>query len=481
VNKILLKTSFEVIILNFKVMRPTVSDTAGILKLSSKIWDGDDYIPYVIEKWFNTTDPLLVVKDMDNDRICAINHATIYGEDAYLEGLRVDPDYTGKGLGKLMMVEMMKEVMKTGANRLFSLMFSESKESMHIAEKYFFDRKNAFYFFEKKISETSVDIKDLKVTVRPIFPEEIARRKSEFSEFLFSAGDYAIDCWTLYPSVDCLENKYIFECDEGKIIAGVHEHERGNFSICLMTEPGDWMAEVLPVVEEYARYFDCGHIQTTFPCSLDKWSDRLLNLGFGTFFGGELPVEESVVFAYELNRPKLDRVIIPGQMEKRDVPENFYRCSKRCKYGFPQVIESYPVKDSQPFPTTFYMICPHLKYHLAQLEESGVIGELDHLKDGEAYKNVNEEYAEQRKSRIYLSNKNGEAFIKKYKSALEVGIGGIRGHKGLKCLHLHAATYLAKFNDPAGRAAMEMLKKKGIDESCEDMNCFRFFENKMKR
>jgi GNAT superfamily N-acetyltransferase len=466
--------------MNFKVIRPTVADIEGILKLSSKIWDGDDYIPYILDKWLNTTDPLLIVKDMDNNRVCAINHATIYGKDAYLEGLRVDPEYTGKGLGKLMMAEIMRAVMETGASRLFSLIFSESLESMHIAEKYCFDRKNAFYFFEKKISEKEQEISDSKVTVRPIFPEEIQRRKNEFSRYLFAAGDYAVDCWTLYPSLDCLENKFIFECDEGKLIAGVHEHERENFSICLMTEPGDWMNEVLPLVEEYARHFDCDYIQTTIPCSLNNWTGRLMNQGFLTLFDGEVPMEKSVVYVYELNRSKMDRLVIPGQMEKKEVPENFYRCSKRCKYGFPQVIESYPVKDTSPFPTTFYMICPHLKYHLAQLEESGHISELDPLKDSSEYIKVNEEYAEHRKSRIYLSDKSGEQFIKKYHSALEVGIGGIRDQKGLKCLHLHSATYLAKYTDPAGREALNLLEQKGISLDCEDMNCFKYFKNKIE-
>jgi len=464
--------------MNFKVMKPSVSDIEGILKLSSKIWDGDDYIPYILDKWMNTTDPLLIVKDMDNNKVCAVNHATIYGKDAYLEGLRVDPEYTGKGLGKLMMIEIMKAVMFTGATRLFSLIFSESGESMHIAEKYCFDRKNAFYFFEKRIADTVSEVDESKVKVRPIFPEEIARRKNEFSKFLFAAGDYAIDCWTLYPSLDCLENKFLFECDEGKLIAGVHEHERENFSICLMTEPGDWMADVLPMVEQYAKGYDCEYLQTTIPCSLNNWNSRLLNQGFTTLFDGEVPMEKSVVYVYEYNRSKMDRTVIPGQMEKKEVPENFYRCSKRCKYGFPQVIESYPVKDSNPFPTTFYMICPHLKYHLAQMEESGQISELDPLKDTDEYAKVNVEYAEHRKSRIYLSDRNGEEFIRNYAQALEAGIGGIRDQKGLKCLHLHSATYLAKYTDPAGRESLERLEKKGISMNCGDMNCFRFIREK---
>jgi hypothetical protein len=464
--------------MGFSVERPTYKDKPGIIELCSQIWDGHDYIPYLLDRWLNITDPFLIVRDMENDKICAIDHATIFNDVAYGEALRVHVDYRGKGLAKLITKEIMREVLKRGVKAYMALIFSQTKDSIHLSKKAFFEEVNGYYLLEKvlKKSAKSPSLNE-NVNVRPIFPEEISRYQNEFNQLLFASNNAIVDAWTYYPSTEYLTDKFLFECDEGKLIAGVHEHEKELFSICLYTQPGEWLEKILPYLEQYAKHYGCESINVAVPFLRKNWTQNFLNTGFTTLWESEeLTLEESSAYLYSLNWANMDRVVLPKQMKKKSVPTNYYRCASRCKYGFPQVIESFPLKSGEPFPTSYYIVCPHLKYHLSKLEESGVITSLDETKNTKAYHQVDAYYSKERKDRLNHSLLNYQEIEKRFSNALELGIGGIKDQKGIKCLHLHVATYLAKLQDPVGLKVMELLRDKGIAIHCEDMDCFEHFE-----
>lgn len=464
--------------MSFIVERPVFEDKQGIIELCSQIWDGNDYIPYLLDKWLNINDPFLIVRDTDNGKICAIDHATIFNDIAYGEGLRVHVDYRGKGLAKLITKEIMREVLKRGVREYMALIFSQTKDSIHLSKKAFFEEINSYYLLEK-VLKNDPNPPTLKedVKIRPIFPEEISRYHLEFNPLLFATNNAIVDAWTYYPSTEYLTDKFLFECDEGKLIAGLHEHEKELFSVCLYTPPGKWLEKMLPYLEQYANHFGCEAISVAVPFLRKNWIQVFLNAGFTTLWESEeLSLEESSANLYSLNWAKMDHVILPKQMEKKSLPTNYYRCASRCKYGFTQVIESFPLKNGEPFPTSYYLVCPHLKYHLSILEESGVITSLDEMKNTKAYQQVDAYYAKERKERLKHSLFNYEKIEKRFSDALELGIGGIKDQKGIKCLHLHVATYLAKLNDPVGLKTTELLSDKGIAIHCKNMDCFKHFE-----
>ncbi len=464
--------------MSYRVERPTYKDKSGIIELCSQIWEGYDYIPYLLDRWLNITDPFLIVRDLENDKICAIDHATIFNGVAYGEGLRVHVDYRGQGLAKLVTKEIMREVLKRGVKSYMALIFSQTKDSIYLSKKAFFEEVNGYYLLEKTLrKDTTPSCLKQDVSVRPVFPEEISRSKKDFKQLLFASHEAIVDAWTYYPSTEYLTDKFLFECDEGKLIAGLHEHEKELFSICLYTQPGEWLEKILPYLEQYANHFGCEVISVAVPFSKKNWTQDFLKAGFNTLWEDEeLTLEESSAYLYALNWADLDQVVLPKQMKKKSVPTNYYRCASRCKYGFSQVIESFPLKNEEPFPTTYYLVCPHLNYHLSKLEESGAITMLDELKNTNTYQQIDAYYTKERKDRLSHSLINYQEIEDSYPNALELGIGGIKDQKGIKCLHLHVATYLAKLHDPVGFKAMELLKDKGIALHCENMDCFKHFE-----
>src|SRR6056297_1638871 len=265
----------------YVVERPSYHDKEGIIELCSKIWDGNDYIPYLLDKWLNRTDPFLIVRDSQNGKVCAINHATIFNDVAYGEGLRVHVDYRGKGLAKLCSKEIMREVLKRGVREYMALIFSQTSDSMHLSEKAFFEKVNGYYLLEKEVDQTrkTPDTTGY-INVRPIFPEEISRCKEVFNQLLFATNGAVVDAWTYYPSTEFLTDKYLFECPEGKMIAGVHEHENEIFSVCLYTQPGDWIEKMIPLLERYATHYGCEVVSVAIPFSLKDWTDDFLKWGF---------------------------------------------------------------------------------------------------------------------------------------------------------------------------------------------------------
>jgi len=81
------------------VCRPALAkDTESVMELSSHIWDGGDYIPLVWEEWMADPDGLLGVAEM-HGRVVGVFKLTKFQEgEWYMEGLRVHPDFQGKGV-----------------------------------------------------------------------------------------------------------------------------------------------------------------------------------------------------------------------------------------------------------------------------------------------------------------------------------------------------------------------------------------------
>jgi RimJ/RimL family protein N-acetyltransferase len=72
-------------------------DTPQVLELARHIWNGHDYIPFVWQEWLADAEGCLAVAEYGN-RIAGLGKLTRLAEDEWwLEGLRVHPDFEGRG------------------------------------------------------------------------------------------------------------------------------------------------------------------------------------------------------------------------------------------------------------------------------------------------------------------------------------------------------------------------------------------------
>jgi hypothetical protein len=124
-----------------------------------------------------------------------------------------------------------------------------------------------------------------------------------------------------------------------------------------------------------------------------------------------------------------DRAIVARQLGRE--PRAFRRVAVRCPFGRPAVTEQEPFDErGTPFPTQFWVTCPHLVAQLSRLEAAGGVERWTRAaaEDADLRASLERAHEEQRSLR----------------PALPRGIGGAIRGGSLKCLHAHAGFALAR-------------------------------------
>jgi len=125
-----------------------------------------------------------------------------------------------------------------------------------------------------------------------------------------------------------------------------------------------------------------------------------------------------------------DRAVVERQLGRP--PRAFRRVAVRCPFGRPAVTEQAAHDDAgEPFPTTFWLTCPHLVAAVSRLEAAGGVERWSRAAatDSELGASLERAHEEQRRLR----------------PELDLGVGGARAGAGsLKCLHAHVAFAVAR-------------------------------------
>jgi hypothetical protein len=126
--------------------------------------------------------------------------------------------------------------------------------------------------------------------------------------------------------------------------------------------------------------------------------------------------------------------------------------ARRCSYGIPQVLICAAEKRALPFPTTFWLICPHLVRVAGMLESrNGVAAMESEIMKSELNARCGE-WARYNLChamlRIALMTRARKVFLSRYeRRRFDVirrgGVGGIADFScRVKCIHLQLASYL---------------------------------------
>jgi uncharacterized protein len=147
-----------------------------------------------------------------------------------------------------------------------------------------------------------------------------------------------------------------------------------------------------------------------------------------------------------------DLALVERQLGRR--PRAFRRVAARCPYGRPAVTEQAPFDDSgAPFPTTYWLTCPHLAAALARREAAGGVERWTHAVAGDP------------ELRVSLERANEEQ--RALRPELDLGVGGARhGARGLKCLHAHAAFALARPGYELGERILAEVEPRWPPNGC---------------
>jgi hypothetical protein len=128
-----------------------------------------------------------------------------------------------------------------------------------------------------------------------------------------------------------------------------------------------------------------------------------------------------------------DLEVVEEQLGRR--PRGIRAVAHRCPCGSPDVVETRPrLDDGTPFPTLYYLTCPHATAACSRLESAGVMRDMqDRLStDPELaarYRAAHEDYLKRREAITHVPEIEN------------VSAGGMPDR--VKCLHVHLAHALA--------------------------------------
>ncbi len=151
-----------------------------------------------------------------------------------------------------------------------------------------------------------------------------------------------------------------------------------------------------------------------------------------------------------------DRSVVERQLGRP--PRAFARVACRCPFGLPAVTEQAPYDvEGAPFPTTYYLTCPHLVAAVSRLEAAGGV---QRWSDAAAHEpslrdSVRRASARQRRVRRALA---GGRTGTDGGASLDLGIGGASRPERLKCLHAHVAFALAEPDYELGNQILAELE-----------------------
>jgi len=183
----------------------TEKDIPAILYISKDIWEGDDYIPYVIERWLNEKNNLAYGAFLDEAKkeLIGFGRVKIYPNGiAWLEGGRVKASHQKKGIGRDLMKYAIDYAIKFGAKVAQYDTSSRNFGSVSLAKFHGFKEK-------KRTEVLECDLRDLNLKqydfsdIRAISNE---KAKEIYKKLDIGPGDELNIGWSYIPLAN-LEDK----------------------------------------------------------------------------------------------------------------------------------------------------------------------------------------------------------------------------------------------------------------------------------
>ncbi len=281
-------------------------DKPRILEISAQIWEGEDYIPGVIDRWLAAEDGEMVVALLGDEVIGFGRWTWLLPGYAWMEGLRVDPTRQNLGAGKAITRGVLDLVTRAGATRVGLATYMTDRPSIHIIESHGFTRVASFVYLEAKsnaVVRRQAEPSDLTTAIPLAEAIEFIRR----SAFLAAARGHFPHGWKFYPFALDAETvlsrmRYVFGIRrDGRLSAllcsGHPLRGQGEFTIDFLDgDPTDMAALI-----RHALHL--AHDSATVEAMVPKWGesraaalDVLKNLGFQAWNAWE-----EDLFVYEQN------------------------------------------------------------------------------------------------------------------------------------------------------------------------------------
>ncbi len=176
-----------------EIRRARPEDRDTVLAFCTNTWDWGDYIEYVWDEWLHDPQGALFVATV-NERPVGVAHMLMASPtEAWLEGMRVDPEFRRRGISRALSNAMMVEAMNRGATTARLATESTNIASITQAEQGHMRRIGAFALYNAEpVTTPSKRLSDLDVpqVATEADLEEIIDYLNASSNFPLTGGIY---------------------------------------------------------------------------------------------------------------------------------------------------------------------------------------------------------------------------------------------------------------------------------------------------
>lgn len=120
------------------------ADRERVLEISSKIWDGHDFIQHTFDDWVNDPEGEFTLGEKNGDIVGFAKYTKHSDSEAWFEGIRVDEKYAGQGFGKAITQYFISRAKAEGVDTIRLSAHIDSKESIKIVESLGFKKDGYF-------------------------------------------------------------------------------------------------------------------------------------------------------------------------------------------------------------------------------------------------------------------------------------------------------------------------------------------------
>lgn len=113
-----------------RIRQAKASDKEPLMRFIKDVWGGHDYIPYVWDQWLNNPGGRMFVIEVEGIPVGMNRVRFLEDGSAWFEGVRVHPDYRGRGLASMLGENSMELAAKRGV-RVFRLTSGSHNKSAH--------------------------------------------------------------------------------------------------------------------------------------------------------------------------------------------------------------------------------------------------------------------------------------------------------------------------------------------------------------
>ncbi len=183
-------------------------DREPVLAFCKDTWSWGDYIEYQWDHWLHNPDGRLFVATIDGQQVGIVNVCMLTATDAWLQGLRVAPQFRRQGLAEELNNAALLEAMQRGAKYARLLIESDNTASIKVAGRLFMRQVAGFSLLTAPPQlNSTLSGKDKAQLATLADLDEIIGYLNASNIFPLSGGLYYVS-WTAYPiTAELLEAK----------------------------------------------------------------------------------------------------------------------------------------------------------------------------------------------------------------------------------------------------------------------------------